>query len=74
MPSRRKAYLNDNIRTEHLKCSNCRTQSHLLAIESDGRGGEVRTFACPNCQARRVLRLVPAPKPLPPALLPAQII
>lgn len=59
MPSRRRAYLNDNIRTEHLKCSSCRTQSFLMKIESDGSGGEVRTFVCPHCQARRLLRLTP---------------
>lgn len=59
MPSRRRAYLNDNIRTEHLKCSSCRTQSFLMKIESDDSGGEVRTFVCPHCQARRLLRLTP---------------
>ena len=59
MSSRREAYLNNNIRTEHLKCSSCRTQSFLLKIESDGSGGEVRTFVCPHCQARRLLRLTP---------------
>ncbi len=59
MSSRCKAYLNDNIRTEHLKCSNCRTQSFLMKIEPDGNGGEVRTFVCPHCQARRLLRLRP---------------
>lgn len=64
MPFRRKAYLNDNIRTEHLKCSSCRTQSYLLDIESDGCGGEVRIFACPHCQARRALRIRPPTRAL----------
>jgi DNA-directed RNA polymerase subunit RPC12/RpoP len=64
MPSRRRAYLNDNIRTEHLKCSNCRTQSFLVKIEPDGSGGEVRTFVCPHCEARRLLRLTPPKRAL----------
>jgi transposase-like protein len=69
MPWRRRAYQNDNIRTEHLKCSNCRTQSFLLKIEPDDCGGEVRTFVCPHCQARRLLRLTPPHRPLGPFFL-----
>lgn len=64
MPFGRIAYLNDNIRTEHLKCSSCRTQSFLMKIEADGSGGEVRTFVCPHCQARRLLRLTPPQRTL----------
>lgn len=55
-----KAYLNDNIRTEHLKCSSCRTQIFLVKIEPSGDGGELRTFGCPHCRQTRSLRLAPA--------------
>jgi len=57
MPSRRRAYVNDNIRTEHLKCSTCRTRSLLLKIEPDDDGGEVRIFVCAHCDARQTVRL-----------------
>ncbi len=73
MPSRRRAYLNDNIRTEHLKCSSCRTQSFLMKIETDGSGGEVRTFICPHCHARRLLRLTPPRRTLGGSLTTEEI-
>ncbi len=59
MPGTRGAYLNDNIRTEHLKCSYCRTQVYLIKIEPDDEGGEIRTFGCPHCAASKSLRLAP---------------
>lgn len=64
MPATRMKYLNDNIRTEHLKCTRCRTQAFLHRIEPDAGEGEVRIFVCPHCQARRVLRLM-TPRPIP---------
>ena len=71
MPATRRTYLNDNIRTEHLKCPRCRTQAYLYKIEPINGGGEVRTFACPHCHARRQLRLAASPQPptvVPPAV------
>ena len=53
-----KAFLNDNIRTEHLKCSHCRTQIFLSGIDHED-GGEVRTFGCPHCRRTREVRLTP---------------
>ncbi len=50
-------YLNDNVRTVHLKCSACRTRVHLTKIESDDQGTEVRSFACPHCRAISTVRL-----------------
>ena len=52
-------YLNDNVRTEHLKCSTCRTQIHLTSIETNPDGSEVRSFSCPHCAAISTLRLRP---------------
>lgn len=52
-------YLNDNVRTEHLKCSNCRTQIHLTGIKLDPDGCEVRSFSCQHCAAVSKLRLRP---------------
>lgn len=71
MPGTRRVYLNDNIRTEHLKCSCCRTQVYLIRIESDDEGGEVRTFGCPHCATSKSLRLAPRRHPLKPAELVA---
>lgn len=59
MPGTRRVYLNDNIRTEHLKCSCCRTQVYLIKIEADDEGGEIRTFGCPHCATSKSLRLAP---------------
>jgi hypothetical protein len=50
-------YANDNIRTGHLKCPNCRTRTHLAKIECDDDGREVRSFACQHCAAVTELRL-----------------
>lgn len=57
MPNTRRVYLNDNIRTEHLKCVACRTQIYLIKIEQERGGWETRTFGCPHCASRRSLRL-----------------
>jgi DNA-directed RNA polymerase subunit RPC12/RpoP len=67
MPGTCGAYLNDNIRTEHLKCSYCRTQVYLIKIESDDEGGEIRTFGCPHCATSKSLRLTPRRRILEPA-------
>lgn len=50
-------FQNDNVRTEHLKCSICRTQIYLAKIEKDADGCELRSFACPHCAAVTTLRL-----------------
>lgn len=50
-------YLNDNVRTGHLKCANCKTRTYLTKIERDDDGAEVRSFACPHCAAITRLRL-----------------
>ena len=50
-------YVNDNVRTEHLKCSRCRTQIQLTGIETDPEGCEVRSFSCQHCAAVSKLRL-----------------
>lgn len=50
-------HLNDNIRTEHLKCSSCRTQIFLVSIVQDDDGAELRIFGCPHCARTRSLRL-----------------
>lgn len=50
-------YLNDNVRTGHLKCSNCKTRTYLTKIERDEDGAEVRSFACQHCAAVTRLRL-----------------
>lgn len=71
MPGTRRVYLNDNIRTEHLKCSCCRTQVYLIKIESDDEGGEIRTFGCPHCATSKSLRLAPRRPTLEPAELAA---
>ncbi|MGM4892076.1 hypothetical protein [Tardiphaga sp. 709] len=71
MPGTRRVHLNDNIRTEHLKCSGCRTQVYLIKIESDDEGGEIRTFGCPHCAASKSLRLAPRRQNLKPAELVA---
>jgi hypothetical protein len=55
----RRAHVNDNIRTEHLKCSGCKTQIYLVRIESDNDGSEIRTFGCPHCAQCRSIRLSP---------------
>lgn len=69
MPGTRRAYLNDNIRTEHLKCSGCRTQVYLLRIEPDEVGGETRIFCCPHCQGLRAMHVEPLrPRASEPAL------
>jgi sulfur transfer protein SufE len=57
MPGTRRIYLNDNVRTEHLKCSDCRTQIYLVKIEQDDEGAEVRTFGCPHCAHVKAIRL-----------------
>jgi DNA-directed RNA polymerase subunit RPC12/RpoP len=57
MPGTRRAYFNDNIRTEHLKCSSCRTQVYLIKIELDDAGGETRVFSCPHCSSLRALHI-----------------
>lgn len=57
MPNKRRVYLNDNIRTEHLKCTMCRTQIYLVKIEQDRDGNEIRTFGCPHCSVCRSVRL-----------------
>lgn len=59
MPNVRRVYLNDNIRTEHLKCRTCRTRVFLVKIEQDRDGDEVRTFGCPHCAVCRSVRLAP---------------
>jgi len=52
-------YVNDNIRTAHLKCVSCKTQIFLREIEPAEDGGEIRTFGCPHCQRARAVRLSP---------------
>jgi DNA-directed RNA polymerase subunit RPC12/RpoP len=59
MPGPRRVYLNDNVRTAHLKCSDCRTQIYLIKIEQDEDGAEVRTFGCPHCAHCKLIRLAP---------------
>ena len=41
-------HANDNVRTPHLKCNRCRTQTSLKRIEAKP-DGEFRTFECANC-------------------------
>ncbi|MDB5616627.1 MAG: hypothetical protein JWQ24_865 [Tardiphaga sp.] len=50
-------FVNDNVRTEHLKCSHCRTRVHLTKIDTEADGTEVRSFACQHCNAVSKLRL-----------------
>lgn len=50
-------YVNDNVRTGHLKCANCKTRTYLTKIERGDDGAEVRSFACPHCAAVTRLRL-----------------
>lgn len=50
-------YVNDNVRTGHLKCRNCKTRTDLTKIERDDNGCEVRSFACRHCNAVTSLRL-----------------
>jgi transposase-like protein len=57
MPHTRQVHLNDNIRTEHLKCPICRTRTYLVQIESERDGSEIRFFGCPRCSAQRVVRV-----------------
>jgi hypothetical protein len=61
MPNTYRVYLNDNIRTAHLKCSACRTQIYLLEIEPERDGWETRIFGCPHCPAQRSVRLAASP-------------
>jgi hypothetical protein len=56
MPATRRRYLNDNIRTAHLKCVDCRTQIFLCRIETDHDGCEIRTFGCPHCDRTAAMR------------------
>ena len=42
-------FMNDNVRTAHLKCPACKTRTHLTGIETDDDGREVRNFTCQRC-------------------------
>lgn len=55
-------FMNDNVRTGHLKCSSCGTRTYLAKIERDEEGREVRSFACQHCNAVTTLRLPAADK------------
>lgn len=57
MPDYYGRFLNDNIRTEHLKCESCRTQIFLTRIERPNKVLEVRTFQCPHCTRTRTLHI-----------------
>ena len=49
-------FVNDNVRTAHLKCSRCKTRVHLIRIETDEEGCEVRSFSCRHCADVSVVR------------------
>lgn len=57
MPNTPRVHLNDNVRTEHLKCPTCRTRIHLVKIEQARDGSETRIFGCPHCLAQRAVHL-----------------
>lgn len=57
MPLTHQVHLNDNIRTEHLKCPICRTRTYLVQIEREADGSETRIFGCPRCSAQRMVRV-----------------
>jgi len=49
-------FVNDNVRTAHLKCSNCNTRVQLTKIEVDEDGYELRRFQCSHCAAVSMVR------------------
>ena len=51
------SFMNDNVRTGHLKCASCGTRTYLAKIQRDEEGCEVRSFACQHCHAVAELRL-----------------
>lgn len=50
-------YINDNIRTPHLKCDRCKTQVFLERIDRLAERTELRIFRCGNCNATSTIRI-----------------
>lgn len=57
MPDGNRPFLNDNLRTPHLKCNRCQTQVSLERIDLLEDGSESRTFRCGHCDAISTLRV-----------------
>ena len=57
MPDGNKPFLNDNLRTPHLKCDRCQMQVFLERIDRLTDGSELRTFRCGHCDAISTLRI-----------------
>ena len=49
-------FVNDNVRTAHLKCQDCKTQVQLAEIATDDEGHEVRSFHCRHCKNVSAIR------------------
>ncbi|SFM15243.1 hypothetical protein SAMN03159423_5706 [Bradyrhizobium sp. NFR13] len=62
MPHRAMPFGNDNIRTSHLKCDQCKTRTSLQGIERS-RGFETRLFGCAHCGAVKTIQ-IGAPDPI----------
>ena len=56
MPHRAMPFGNDNIRTSHLKCDQCKTRTFLQDIERS-QGFEIRLFGCVHCGAVKTIRI-----------------
>jgi uncharacterized Zn finger protein len=56
MSNRAMPFGNDNIRTSHLKCDQCKARTFLQDIERS-QGFEIRLFACVHCGAVKAIRI-----------------
>lgn len=56
MSNRAMPFGNDNIRTSHLKCDQCKTRTSLQGIERS-QGFETRLFGCVHCGAVKAIRI-----------------
>jgi uncharacterized Zn finger protein len=62
MSNRAMPFGNDNIRTSHLKCDQCKARTFLQDIERS-QGFEIRLFACVHCGAVKTIQ-IGAPDPI----------